>query len=114
MVTPSAGSIVTVPIPFSDLSSSKLRPAVVLAYAGQEDWILCQITSNVYADAHAIQLEDDDFASGSLSRISFARPGKIFTAHESLMVMHVGRLDNEVLRRISNAVIEMLRADLPL
>ena len=32
---PSVGSIVLVPFPFSDLSQSKLRPAVVVADAGR-------------------------------------------------------------------------------
>jgi mRNA interferase MazF len=34
------GAIVLVPFPFSDLSNTKLRPAVVLADAGLGDWIL--------------------------------------------------------------------------
>ena len=37
--------------PFSDLLQTKLRPAVVLAYTGWGDWILCQVTSNPYGDA---------------------------------------------------------------
>lgn len=78
MVTPSAGLVVTVQFPFSDLSQSKLRPAVVLADAGRADWILCQITSKPYADPNAVQLEDEDFASGSLRLTSYARPGKLF------------------------------------
>ena len=53
MVTPSAGVVVTVQFPFSDLSQSKLRPAVILADAGRGDWILCQVTSNAYADPNA-------------------------------------------------------------
>jgi mRNA interferase MazF len=40
MVTPTAGAIVLVRFPFSDLSQAKLRPAVVLADAGRGDWIL--------------------------------------------------------------------------
>ena len=44
MVVPSAGEIVLVPFPFSDLSASKLRPAVCLKHAGGNDRILCQIT----------------------------------------------------------------------
>ena len=43
--------MVLVRFPFSDLSQSKLRPAVVLANAGRGDQILCQITSKRYGDA---------------------------------------------------------------
>lgn len=45
MVTPSAGAVVLVRFPFSDLSQTKLRPAAVLADGGRGDWILCQVTS---------------------------------------------------------------------
>ncbi len=72
MVAPSAGAIVLVPFPFSDLSQSKLRPALALADAGRGDWILCQITSNPYSDRRALRLSDDDFLAGSLRVISFA------------------------------------------
>jgi mRNA interferase MazF len=85
MVTPTTGSIILIPFPFSDLSQSKLRPAVVLANAGKEDWILCQITSKPYADLQSIKLSDDDFANDSLKLISYARPGKLFTANSSLI-----------------------------
>ena len=50
MGTPTAGSVVLIPFPFSDLSQSKRRPAVVLADAGRGDWILCQVTSKPYSD----------------------------------------------------------------
>lgn len=38
MVTPAAGEVSFVRFPFSDLSQSKLRPAVCLADAGRGDW----------------------------------------------------------------------------
>lgn len=62
MAPSSAGAIVLVPFPFSDLSQSKLRPAVALADAGRGDWLLCQTTSNSYADARAVLLSEQDFA----------------------------------------------------
>ena len=64
MVTPAVGPVVLVRFPFSDLSQSKLRPAVVLADAGRGDWILCQVTSNPYADARAVELAEGDFWHG--------------------------------------------------
>ena len=54
MVPSAAGAIVLVRFPFSDLSQSKLRPAIALADAGRGDWILCQVTSNPYSDTRAI------------------------------------------------------------
>jgi len=61
MVIPKAGDIVVLPFPFSDLSESKVRPAVVFARASKSDWILCQITSNPYGDAQAIVIAPTDF-----------------------------------------------------
>ena len=54
MVPLAAGLVVLVRFPFSDLSQTKLRPAVVLANAGRGDWILCQVTSKPYADSAAV------------------------------------------------------------
>ena len=96
MVTPSAGTVVLIPFPFSDLSRSKLRPAVVLADAGRDDWVLCQVTSNSYADPLAIIIKDAGFSEGSLQKISYARPMKLFTANRDIIVSQVGRLTSEV------------------
>ncbi|MBN1593565.1 MAG: type II toxin-antitoxin system PemK/MazF family toxin [Candidatus Coatesbacteria bacterium] len=109
MVSPSAGSVVLVSFPFSDLSGSKLRPAVVLASAGRNDWVLCQITGAPYADSAAVRITDADFVYGSLQRMSFARPGKLFAASTSLMRSEVGRLNPIALRKVLDAVISLLR-----
>lgn len=110
MVIPSAGAVVLVPFPFSDLSQSKLRPAVVLADAGRGDWILCQITSNPYGDARAIALHDANFASGSLNVASCARPGKLFTANHELIVAQVGSLRAEPFKEIVDSIVSILRS----
>ena len=41
MVALTAGAVVLIHFPFSDLSRSKLRPAIVLADSGKNGWILC-------------------------------------------------------------------------
>ena len=89
MVTPTAGAVVLVPFPFSDLSQAKLRP-----------------------DARAILLTDASFAVGTLRVTSYARPGKLFTAHHTLMVSHVGTLQAEPLRQIIEAVVVILHTSL--
>ena len=109
MVASSAGEVVLVPFPFSDLSQSKVRPAVCLAEADRGDWILCQITSNPYGDPLAVPLDTPDFSTGGLLVPSFARPGKLFTANVSLMLRSVGRLNTAALDRVLDAVVLLLR-----
>ena len=67
-----AGQVVLVHFPFSDLTASKLRPAVVLAEAWRGDWVLCRITSKSYGDPKAVQLNAADFAQGCLRITSYA------------------------------------------
>ena len=110
MVAPAAGAVILVQFPFSDLSQTKLRPAVVLADAGRGDWVLCQVTSRPYSDTRAITLEDAGFAAGSLRTTSYARPGKLFTASRNLMVVQIGRLKREPFRQIINSVTTLLGA----
>lgn len=109
MVTPAIGSIVLVPFPFTDLSNSQLRPAVVLADAERGDWVLCQVTSRSYSDARAIEITSDDFETGSLRMTSYVRPGKLFTAHESLFVAEPGTLSADALDKIIEAVVALIR-----
>ncbi len=103
-----AGSVVLVRFPFSDLSQSKLRPAVVLANCGHDDWLLCQITSKPYSDVRAIQISDADFQTGSLRIVSYARPTKLFTAHQSLIASQIGALREQSLTQIEAAIIQLL------
>lgn len=109
MVTPSAGHVVLVSFPFSDLSQSKIRPAVCLADAGRGDWILCQITSNPFGDPAAVPLDVPDFASGGLLVASYARPGKLFTANAALIVRPVGVLNPLAFNRVRSAVVAILQ-----
>lgn len=110
MVAPARAAVVIVHFPFSDLSQTKLRPAVVLADAGRGDWLLCQITSNSFGDSDAVQITSSDFSSGSLRVVSFARPRKLFTASGELIAGCAGSLGGESFARISEAVVAFIRA----
>lgn len=105
-----AGQVVVLPFPYSDLSRQKLRPALLLASAGHQDWIACQITSNPYADPLSIELTQESFATGGLPHISYARPAKLFTAHEALFVAQIGTLLQKTLDATRDATISALRS----
>jgi mRNA interferase MazF len=106
------GQVVLVPFPFSDLTRTKMRPAVVLADAGRDDWILCQVTSNPYGDKRSIPFNAQDFTQGGLRVTSYARPGKLFTANQSLIVETAGQLNQKVTNSLLEAVIHLLQENL--
>lgn len=108
MAAPAAGQIALIRFPFSDLSGTKLRPALILAASDRSDWIACQITSNPYGDTRSIQIDQVSFSSGGLSRVSFVRPAKLFTAHESLFAGTAGSLQPEVLAAIRERVAAII------
>lgn len=113
MVTPAAQTEVLVQFPFSDLTAAKLRAAIVLAAAGRNDCVLCQITSNPYADPDAVRIDDTDFVSGSLQRPSFARSGKPFTANTAVITAEIGKLKPDKHRQIVVAVVALLEGRAP-
>ena len=108
-----AGAVVLVRFPFSDLSSSKLRPALVVAEAGGADWVLSQITSKPYGDSAAIPLRASSFTAGGLPLESYVRPGKLFTANESIIVRQVGQVSDVAQSDIVAAIVALLEGRRP-
>ena len=102
------GDVVVVPFPFSDLSSAKKRPALLLADVNGEDFILLQITSQAMRDSYAVSLDEDDFVSGSLKKKSNIRPNKIFTADKSLVLYKLGAIKREKTKEVIEKVIEVI------
>ncbi len=94
--------------PFSDLSQQKLRPALILADAGQGDFILCQITSQPYYDQRAIKLEQNSFTSGQLIKTSYVRPARLFTANVGIMERSVAHLKPEVREGIVREIMKLM------
>ena len=68
------GDVVVVPFPFSDLSQTKRRPALVMASLHGDDLILCQITSQAVKDSYAVAITESDFADGGLKQPSHFGP----------------------------------------
>jgi mRNA interferase MazF len=102
------GDIVVIPFPFSDLSGSKRRPALVIADIKGDDVILCQITSVARNDDYAVPIGIRDFESGTLPvEKSFVRPNKIFTADRNLIVYPACRLKAEKMRTITAEIVKM-------
>ncbi len=111
MVKLTVGTVVLVPFPFSDLSATKLRPALVVASSSRGDWICAQITSNPYSDPSAIEISDEDFQVGSLNRNSYVKPAKLFTANESLFRRSVGEINQKKLYEVHSSIIALFKCN---
>ena len=89
------GDIVLIPFPFSDLSATKTRPAVVVSsdryQAVRAELLLAYVSSQV-SKAHAdIDVVLTNWSDAGLLKPSFVRP-KIAAIEPALIVHHAGRL----------------------
>ena len=103
------GEVVVVPYPFSDLSQTKRRPALVVAVLPGDDVILCQMTSRMKSDPDAILIEANAFARGSLNQPGNVRPNRLFTADSAIVLYSVGVLRSEVVNEVVEAIVRTLR-----
>ena len=103
------GNVVTIQFPFSDLTGSKKRPALIVADWGSNDVILAQITSVVHKDNYAIYLNDKDFLNGSLKKESYVRPNKLFTADKSTFLQNIGVLNTDTMEKITDEICRLFK-----
>ncbi len=101
------GDVVVVPFPFSDLSQSKRRPALVVRNFG-DDLLLAQITSKKIKNDFAVEIQDSDFNEGSLKVVSNVRPEKLFTCSKNLILYKAGSLSEPKFQQIIKKIIEIL------
>lgn len=109
MEKPVKGDVVVIPFPFSDLTGAKKRPALVIADAGGEDVIMCQITSRTVKDELAIVIDQVDFIQGGLNQPSNVRPNKVFTADKRIVLYRAGRVTHQTLEKIVSSVVDILQ-----
>ena len=100
--------VVVVPFPFSDLTQTKRRPALVVSSLKGDDLILCQITSQNVRDDYAITFDDQDMSDGKLDKTSNIRPNRLFTADHHIVLYRIGCLASvktqEVIERLVNII----------
>ena len=77
--------MVVVPVPFSDLTQAKRRPALVVA------------------------VEDKDFETGGLKQKSNIRPNRLFTADQHIVLYRAGHLRNEKVREVIRKIVEIVQ-----
>ncbi len=101
---PKQGDIVLIPVPFTDLSSTKRRPVIIISndayHQTTTDMIVVAMTSNPTSVPYSFTISTVDLQAGVLNRKSTVRVDKIYTLAQSLAVRTFGKVNDQTLDRI--------------
>ena len=105
------GDVVLVPFPFSDLSTTKVRPAIIVSstlyHNTEPDLVLAAITSNVLSASRPLDYVLQDWQAAGLRYASAFKP-VFFTLDPRQVLFKIGTLNvpdlSEVDRRIRLAL----------
>lgn len=84
----SRSEVVWVKFPFSDSSTTKLRPALIISndlVNRTGDYLLMQITSRLRDDSLSLIIEDSEYSGTPLLKKSELRVHKIFILNDQLI-----------------------------
>ncbi|MBN1148293.1 MAG: type II toxin-antitoxin system PemK/MazF family toxin [Anaerolineales bacterium] len=99
----SKGDVVLVRYPFSDLSATKIRPAVVVhAPHSSQDNLIVPLTSRVTA-LSAGEFALDDWEIAGLNVPTAVKRG-VYTVHPSLVIKRVGALSDRDVQGVDRAL----------
>jgi mRNA interferase MazF len=110
---PRQGDIVLVPVPFSDLSSTRRRPVIVIsadAYqSATADMVVVAMTSNLTPTPYSFVVTSADLNVGTLNHPGRVRVDKIYTLSQSIAVKTFGRVNEVTLDRIRQLLVELCK-----
>ncbi len=106
------GEIWLVRFPFTDLTTTKVRPALVWAVF-EEDVVVIGVFSRMPARPLRetwvlIQEEEQDFAQTGLAKTSVVKAEKLAIVHYSVLQRRLGHLSPELMSRIERALKKAL------
>lgn len=99
------GEVGIVPFPYTDLSSARERPALVLSDAeasgAGRDIVLCAMTSNLADSANSVLIADDDPESERIARPSRVKVAKVATVSRRFLRARVVRMKPAPFSRVT-------------
>ena len=109
MINYKFGEVVLVPFPFTDLTTTKNRPAIVVSSdwynAEKKDVILSAITSPIPSDEYP--LTPIDLQLSGLLKPSIIKIGKIVTIDKRLIRQRLGKISDESLNIVEKKLINL-------
>jgi len=106
------GEIVLIPVPFSNLSSSKKRPVMILSNnqynTSTDDVIVMAVTSNVRGMSSEILFDTSDMTHGKIPKPSCIRSDKVYTLSKEIIVKKYGEISEVKVIEAKNKLFELL------
>ena len=99
------GDIFLLKFPFTDGSSFKRRPAVIIQDSRDGDIIVCRITSQIYQTNYDILIKE--WRESGLKLPSIIRIHKIATLDKNLVELKIGEINIELKERIKEILTRL-------
>ena len=104
--------IVLVPFPYSDLSSTKRRPVLIVSNDDYNqtfpDVVVCVITGNLHNDGYSIELENEDLEIGMLPESSIVKAHKLFTNHQDKIIKKFSLVTGEYFEKVADKIKHLI------
>ena len=102
-------TIVLIAFPFTNLTASKIRPALIIRDQVDDDLICCPISSIFNRTRDDIEIKESDTKGFVFPIKSVVRIQKIFTLNMSLVRKKIGSLENKTYKIIKSGLVEFLQ-----
>lgn len=102
--------IVLIPFPYSDLTLSKKRPALIISNEKvnkMQDRICCLVTTKSHKDD--LKIEKNSIEEGNLPFQSFIKPHRIFTINEQIIIKKLCKINNGLHNSVIGKLNEYLK-----
>ena len=104
------GDILIVPFPFSELSSIKQRPVLVLSKNNDisDDIITCGITSYLKDAENSILISNESLNKGNIPQESRIKVDKIFSLEKTIIKKKIGEINKDTMKKVKAIFINLV------
>jgi mRNA interferase MazF len=106
------GDILLISVPFSDLTTSKQRPVLVISNDNYnkdaKDIVVAAITSKLRNHKFSVLIHNNDLSEGKLKITSEIRTDKIYTLSKQIVKKKFGQVNTEVLELVRERIYNLI------
>jgi mRNA interferase MazF len=104
--------IVLFPCPYSDFSSTKVRPGIIISNnlynQNSQDILIAPITTK-YKNNYSLKITKENLTNGRIAHDSEIRPDKIMSIKKSIIITQIAITTDETLILIINKILKLIQ-----